>query len=726
MTVRRAAIELTLYGDPSTLVGLALESTAHSVQVDADAEVRGVVLELSGPALALLDVERMDGWNARRTPPAGEWSVAPSPRGADLVFAFPDAAPRPTSFFGARLQARGRKEGRAKLIVRARAGAGDAVVKETEVVVEAAPRWPILPELGEARRLTPHDARFAKSYNRRDFAVGWLAFDAEFASVRETFVALAEEAAAAVLAATGASSLRVSLRRGDSFPTALLDVGGAGGGGFFRRALGRGADPWKPIWELLEVEGIAELRAADGDTGTLKLAHQPRGPTVMPIGQRTGPAAVPLEMGWSVARPESADARRAFAAFMDRAVRTAATRAEAIGALATAQGASFDPPYDPLPYEVLARLHGACSGRAWAREHVRSPAWRVLVPSGARARVPRAERDGEAQGYRVDEVRAGWLVSAAADDPFSLKRTDLEPIERLLVGVAGASGALGDATEFDEFRARNEPRDPFDVAALSLSAAPAASRRRTAASAGRYPPDPNLGGASAWGLVAEAWDSPPAWFAGIPDTDLQPSLLGAVLHGVEQGVYRSLREGAGPRADLRAAALAGLERARDALHVLLDGEKKVLYAGSAAVAAVFVASEREAVIGWIGNARAVLVGKEVRALTTDHDLRSDYAKTMPQMAKEEIESLPDVITRALGMRRGDGQPVAIDVVRCSLEPGDALMLLSPGLARAVDLTALREAIVVKEGAHAVASELVVRGAAALPGQAMGAVVLRRR
>jgi hypothetical protein len=162
------------------------------------------------------------------------------------------------------------------------------------------------------------------------------------------------------------------------------------------------------------------------------------------------PPIVPVEVSWTIARPdgEGGASLRALAAAMEAVVAAAAADARCIGAFAGAAGAAWDGAA-PTPFEVIAGVAGVTQHRSasWFQAHARTPAWRAVIPAGALARAGGAE---DLAG--VEPVAAGLLVRSAAADPFSLTGDHRAALERI------AGPAVGDPTEAQAFlRARYRP-----------------------------------------------------------------------------------------------------------------------------------------------------------------------------------------------------------------------------------------------------------------------------
>ena len=99
--------------------------------------------------------------------------------------------------------------------------------------------------------------------------------------------------------------------------------------------------------------------------------------------------------------------------------------------------------------------------------------------------------------------------------------------------------------------------------------------------------------------------------------------------------------------------------------------------GTTIVALCFSKTLPIAYLGHVGDSRCYRIkGQEIKQLTRDHSLLSDFMQAMPDMSEEKIQSIPkNIITRALGM-----QPfVEIDMSRIGIEKGDLYLLCSDGL-----------------------------------------------
>ena len=259
---------------------------------------------------------------------------------------------------------------------------------------------------------------------------------------------------------------------------------------------------------------------------------------------------------------------------------------------------------------------------------------------------------------------------------------------------------------------------PFDIAGLCVESAPARSRNRTAMLVAPIEPGHS---AEAIGVLFELWDSPPAWFA-VPSLDLQPSLAHALVTGAGENLGKQLNSRAAPEA-LGALVRGALEGAEHRLGAL-ESERKVLYAGSGAMAVAVVAHAERFAIGWVGTTRAYLVrGGVVEQLTQEHTLQNDALKC--GVSAEEAAKLPaDVLTRVIRMRE-DGERTPVDVVTRDLQPGDWVVLVTKEVHRNIDFVELGGAIAAAESAHAAVALVLGRALNKSRGHALGVVVMRR-
>jgi hypothetical protein len=271
-------------------------------------------------------------------------------------------------------------------------------------------RMPLLPP--RLRGPSAADVHHAAAYAGREFAVGWVGFDAG-ARARPA-VSLLGRLVESLVPLLGEGGVRGRWSRDDVVKAsgALFDPPGA------RR--------W--CVEALASRGAVELEAAGG---RIWAAHHP-------VSSSMAFEAVPILVGWSIRRPGEQAARARIAEVMDDAIRRAADERSCIGAIATAQGRDQSPHNGSYPYEELARLAPGGIRAQWVRGHTRSPGWRVIVP---RAAVPAVRiLPSSRANVRVEHVAAGSLVLARAADPFATG--DVEALERCVLPTIGTEAEL--------------------------------------------------------------------------------------------------------------------------------------------------------------------------------------------------------------------------------------------------------------------------------------------
>jgi len=99
--------------------------------------------------------------------------------------------------------------------------------------------------------------------------------------------------------------------------------------------------------------------------------------------------------------------------------------------------------------------------------------------------------------------------------------------------------------------------------------------------------------------------------------------------------------------------------------------------GTTIVALCFSKTDSIAYLGHVGDSRCYRIKNgQIRLLTRDHSLVSDFIQAMPDLETEKIKTIPkNIITRALGM-----QPVVeVDIAKVTVEKGDIFLLCSDGL-----------------------------------------------
>ena len=129
---------------------------------------------------------------------------------------------------------------------------------------------------------------------------------------------------------------------------------------------------------------------------------------------------VRLTFGWCIARPRAERAELAISEAMSAMLEAAVDAKDCLAALVAAQGRPLTLADTVLPYESLAGTAGRADDARWLRHHVRSPAWRVLVP-----KVPaRALSRPPPPGVSLQRVRGGLLVGSDAATPFAMTATE--------------------------------------------------------------------------------------------------------------------------------------------------------------------------------------------------------------------------------------------------------------------------------------------------------------
>lgn len=95
------------------------------------------------------------------------------------------------------------------------------------------------------------------------------------------------------------------------------------------------------------------------------------------------------------------------------------------------------------------------------------------------------------------------------------------------------------------------------------------------------------------------------------------------------------------------------------------------------------------------------------------------------MSAAEIEALPDVFVRALGVREDGIAAAVVDVVCREIQGGDALVLATEHVHRSVDMSVLGPRIAAAENADAAAAVVMASALSRRPGHALGVVVVKR-
>jgi hypothetical protein len=172
--------------------------------------------------------------------------------------------------------------------------------------------------------------------------------------------------------------------------------------------------------------GSVELSESDFDTPLRPIFWVVSRPAEPDDGDR-----VRLSFGWCIARPAAERAELAVSEAMNAMLEAAVDAKDCLAALVTAQGRPLTLAASVLPYESLAGTAGRDDDAEWLRQHVRSPAWRVLVPKAPARALSRPPPPS----VSLQRVRGGLLVRADAPTPFAI--TETEEMETWLLPATG-------------------------------------------------------------------------------------------------------------------------------------------------------------------------------------------------------------------------------------------------------------------------------------------------
>lgn len=287
------------------------------------------------------------------------------------------------------------KMGKGHYVIEGALDNGLAERTEVELTVGEAFDVPLLPGKGD---ISPH---YAKAYSGRDFAVGWIAFDAW----------------TPLLLALGKELVETC---GDTFSVNVTRKGG--------EHLEFDAIDWSKLTPELERGADVQLGAGDLFRGTrIEISHAPEGPNIfagqMEPNERRPPKA---SLTWSI--PKRKDPAP-LAAWAESALTRAGADADVVGGVATAQGEPMQSGSADFPYEHLAKTRLEAYDVRWQKEHVRSPGWRVLAPSVA-AVAP-------VDGVGVVELAHAKLLRSSAANPFAYGKDDATAMERAVLPAVG-------------------------------------------------------------------------------------------------------------------------------------------------------------------------------------------------------------------------------------------------------------------------------------------------
>lgn len=479
------AIHVVAHGEHATCVGMPLYEHV-TVQVEAleGERIDGITVELSGPALDLLDLPELAGWNpdigpgkkteihivpladcpataaraanaraaAARAARFPKVSIAPAPHpvpggsSAAAMRAWQAALhERSKNLFVFHLRGTAREPGRGNLVIRVADGEGrplDATEARIMFDVAPAPRMPVLPPNAFAVTAdAPHGVRravtAAQQYSGNASVGGWLAFDASFAELG-AFLLESASTLASWLARGRGEDLEISITSAGTHPKMKRRF----------RDGDRLAD-FTIVTRHLATEAAVDVhvpyasrtpdaRDGGGDSSSVRVRHQPHGTTIFDAATRASFASagvskrtVPLDVSFSIRRPATASACADLAACIDRIFAQAAEIGACVGGFAAPMGnGSVD---RTTPYEELVGLHEHEELEV-IRRRPRSPGWRVIVPRDAKP-CDAVDAEGTGHDSTCKKVAAGVLVESAAATPFAMSDREREAVERAIVGA---------------------------------------------------------------------------------------------------------------------------------------------------------------------------------------------------------------------------------------------------------------------------------------------------
>jgi len=435
---------LTLEG-PTALavcVGMPLHECTFSLTATEGERIDGLVVELDGSARDLLDVPEIAGWNPD-SGPGGRTQIEvarvddgkatfpmlgvspsapiamPLSRGAMRAFASVVAAHSKNRFVF-RLHGTARAEGAGDLVVRVKDTSG-RVLDETRMActIERGPRQPVVPwppDADEAPFQTKRRLEAIQAYDGNGWLSGWLGFGEAGPADRAFLLDAASTLARFLAKARG--KLAISITSAGAHPKD-------------RKAFSLIDDLAKRPIVVRHFEDEAEitlrtpLGEGPSDASAVRIRHQPRGTTIFDQEMRDQyPSAriVPLDLFFSLPRPDEDAARIAIGKAVDGTFAEAAARATCIGGFVTP---TAQPLGKGLPYEGILELDPR-DELATLRARPRSPGGRVIVPRGLAI-------DTTIPGVRRTEVAAGLFLAVGGDDPFALDDAERTAMEQTLV-----------------------------------------------------------------------------------------------------------------------------------------------------------------------------------------------------------------------------------------------------------------------------------------------------
>ncbi|MBS2019708.1 MAG: hypothetical protein JST00_42995 [Deltaproteobacteria bacterium] len=421
--------------------------------------MRGVVVELSGSALPLLDLEGTP-MTAARAFSNEEPIMARAERSGDgsgLVYRFPgvvleteahDASEEPQLSAAEALRQRMRSPlggmlavDPARITLRVSPpgilpGEGELRigVRTEEPVTAAFERLTV--NVGEALRVPPilqdaplleHREHDLAEYANRDVLVGWSAWEAEWPDVADLVEQLARELTTLALLddrfAKQGFEARVVVRGGEhlSFPAPVVVDGG---------------ERWTKIRREIEhgADVALEILSLRGRGPSLKIVHQPTGSNYFESPEDRGDdRAPPVVVSFVVPRPEQRERRIELGATVRRALERAGEIAGSLGGFATCGGGHVD---SGTPFEAILGTYVAARHVAWLRSHTRIAGWAILAPKAA------ALAPASSSVCSRTALSHGTLVTAAVDDPFAIGTEELEAVEAAIAPGLGTADEI--------------------------------------------------------------------------------------------------------------------------------------------------------------------------------------------------------------------------------------------------------------------------------------------
>jgi hypothetical protein len=423
--------------------------TVHAEAV-AGARINGIVVELSGPGLALLSVTELAGWNATQDTEINV--VKPEVRPGVLCAAFPRNHIAPSSppvmrgmsaadlrawrealqaqaanAFYFHLRGHASQQGSGALHIRLLNMDGAPLEAQPATIalrVTRAPRMPILPSVPPEE--SPHDARnrvlAAQALDGNDWVQGWIGMDAPWDHVREWALDAASRLANH---AALEGPLDVQLTTDGTHPPVRKTFEA---GDHLARTRG-----FASLRKFLNDEAsvvIGRTAQAEPDATEVMLQHQPRGTTLLDRATRADlarnanralPRNVPVEITFSFRRGDGTTISQ----LVEQLFREAADLPVLVGAFVTAVHTVTGD--NNFAFEELAQSCRSTDTVEVLSRRVRAPGWMVFAPTGA------VQLLNEAPGIERTSHPAGVLLRSRATTPFTMTDDDKSAMERLVL-----------------------------------------------------------------------------------------------------------------------------------------------------------------------------------------------------------------------------------------------------------------------------------------------------